>query len=33
MRGVLLKWDNYFKYKNFPTDFRLSLFPECLGEI
>ena len=36
MRGVLRKWtqrDKYFKYKNFPTYFRLSLLPECFGEI
>ena len=24
--------DKYFKYQNFPTHFRLSLFLECFGE-
>ena len=36
MRGVSRKWtprDKYFKYQNFPTHFRLSLFLECFGEI
>ena len=36
MRGVLRKWtqrDKYFKYKNFPTYYRLSLLLECFGEI
>ena len=36
MRAVLRKsmlWDKYFKYQNFPTNFRLSLFSRCFGEI
>ena len=35
MRGVLCKWtprNKYFKYQDFPTFFRLSLFLECFGE-
>ena len=36
MRGVLRKrtsQDKYFKYQNFSTHFRLSLFLECFGVI
>ena len=36
MRGALRKGtarDKYFKYQNFPTHFRLSLFLECFGEV
>ena len=36
MRLVLRKWTprvKYFKYQNFPTDFRLSLFLICFGQI
>ena len=34
MQSVLCKWtprDKYFKYRNFPTPFRLSLTLECFG--
>ena len=32
MRVVLRKWTPRYKYKNFLTHFRLSLFPGCFGE-
>ena len=32
MQVVLRKWTPQYKYKNFLTHFRLSLFPGCFGE-
>ena len=32
MRVVLRKWTPRYKYKNFLTHFRLSLFPGCFSE-